>query len=234
MPTSRSCSSAHGPLCWQNIEHASFDRILQWKGKVEMPTLIDATRCPFCLRVRLVLAERQIPHEVTLVDLSNRPDWLIEKNPPRGQVPIWEDGDFTLPESRAIMEYLEEIHPERSLLPGSPEERGHVRYLMDRFDDFSSALNRVFKDPEDNDALELRLGYLEDALTQHDYLAGDAVTLADYHYLPWLLRADARGVPVRELPGVSAWIDRCAARPGIGELMAEFTDIAVAQAAAAR
>jgi glutathione S-transferase len=198
-----------------------------------MPTLIDATRCPFCLRVRLVLAERQISHDVTLVDLSNRPDWLIEKNPPRGQVPIWQDGDFTLPESRAIMEYLEEIHPERSLLPGTPEARGQVRFLMDRFDDFSSALMRVFKDAEDTDALELRLGHLEDALGKHDYLAGDEVTLADYHYLPWFLRAEARGVSVRHLPGISAWLDRLAARPGIGDLMAEFTDIAVAQASAA-
>ena len=41
-----------------------------------MLTLYDAPRCPFCARVRIVLAEKGIPHEAITVDLSDRPAWL--------------------------------------------------------------------------------------------------------------------------------------------------------------
>ena len=45
--------------------------------------LYDAARCPYCARVRLVLAEKAIDVERVEVDLSDRPSWLIELNPPK-------------------------------------------------------------------------------------------------------------------------------------------------------
>ena len=51
-----------------------------------------------------------------MIDLSDRPRWVIELNPPRGRVPVLDDG-FVLPESEVIMEYLEERYPEPPLLP---------------------------------------------------------------------------------------------------------------------
>lgn len=38
-----------------------------------MITLYDAARCPYCARVRILLAEKSIPYETIEVDLSNRP-----------------------------------------------------------------------------------------------------------------------------------------------------------------
>jgi glutathione S-transferase len=132
------------------------------------------------------------------------------------------------------MEYLEEVHhAERPLMPDTPEGRGHVRFLMDRFDDFSSALFKVFRDAEDTEAFENRLADLDDRLGKHDFLAGDDLTLADFMFLPWLIRAEARNVSVRHATNVAAWLDRLAARPGVGEEMKLFSDTAVAQAAAA-
>ncbi|HEX7525733.1 MAG TPA: glutathione S-transferase N-terminal domain-containing protein, partial [Gaiellaceae bacterium] len=74
--------------------------------------LIDATRCPYCARVRIALAEKGIDHEAVLIDLKDRPHWLLELNPPSGRVPVLEDG-FVLPESEVIMAYLDERYPER-------------------------------------------------------------------------------------------------------------------------
>ena len=85
--------------------------------------LIDATRCPYCARVRIALAEKGIEHDVTQVDLSDRPQWLRELNPPYGRVPVL-DG---LPESGVIMELLEELHPEPALLPADPAARARAR-----------------------------------------------------------------------------------------------------------
>ena len=83
-------------------------------------TLYDAARCPYCARVRIVLAEKDIEYETVEIDLSDRPAWLYEKNP-TGRVPvIEEDGWRPLPESAVIMEFLEERYPEPALLPPIP------------------------------------------------------------------------------------------------------------------
>ena len=77
--------------------------------------LYDAPACPFCARVRIVLAEKGLEYETVEVDLRDRPAWLYELNP-SGKVPVLDDG-FALPESAVIMEYLEERHPAPPLLP---------------------------------------------------------------------------------------------------------------------
>src|ERR1700733_13819378 len=48
---------------------------------------------------------------------------------PIGRIPVLDiDGD-TMPESEVIAEYLEEIHPEPSLLGTTPRETAHIRTL---------------------------------------------------------------------------------------------------------
>ena len=98
-----------------------------------MLTLYDADRCPYCARVRIVLAEKGLQYETVVVDLDDRPAWMYEKNP-LGRVPVLEEGAFVLPESAVIMEYLEERYPEPALLPVDAAERALARLAIDRFD----------------------------------------------------------------------------------------------------
>ena len=56
---------------------------------------------------------------------QRRPDYLAVH--PQGLVPALVDGGFVVPQSLAICEYLEEIHPEPRLLPGSARDRATVR-----------------------------------------------------------------------------------------------------------
>ena len=79
-------------------------------------TLYDADRCPYCARVRIVLAEKSVPYETVVVDLADRPAWLYEKNP-LGKVPVLEEDGLCIPESAVIMELLEERFPEPPLYP---------------------------------------------------------------------------------------------------------------------
>jgi stringent starvation protein A len=83
-----------------------------------MLTLYDAARCPYCARIRILLAEKEVSYETVEIDLENRPVWLYEKNSV-GRVPILEENGFVLPESRVIMEYLEERYPR----PAAPSFR---------------------------------------------------------------------------------------------------------------
>ena len=95
-----------------------------------MLTLYDAPRCPYCARARIVLAEKSIPYETVTIDLASRPDWLVERNPPDGRVPVLEEDGWVLPESVVIDEYLEERFPEPPLLPPDPGERDAVRHAI--------------------------------------------------------------------------------------------------------
>ena len=52
-----------------------------------MLTLYDAARCPYCARVRIVLAEKDVEYEPIEIDLADRPAWIYEKNS-TGRVPV--------------------------------------------------------------------------------------------------------------------------------------------------
>jgi len=175
-----------------------------------MLTLYDAARCPYCARVRILLAEKEIPHETVEIDLDNRPVWLYEKNPV-GKVPVLEEGGFVLPESRVIMEYLEERHPEPPLLPSGPAERALVRLWFERFDDLSRPYYRVVFEAETAEVLDAELAKLDAALAASPYLAGSQFSQADIAYVPWIIRAEGRaGVDLGRHENLRGWLGRLA------------------------
>ena len=184
-----------------------------------MLTLYDAARCPFAARVRIVLAEKDIPYEPVEIDLDNRPAWLYEKNP-AGRVPVLEeDGGLVLPESRVIMEYLEERFPEPALLPADPAGRALVRLRMERFEDFSSPYYELRKRPGGATArLDDGLAHLDDALADLPFLSGADYGLADIAFLPWILRAESfLGVNVRAHARLDDWLVRISERRAVAQ-----------------
>ena len=46
---------------------------------------------------------------------------------PLGAVPVLTDGDFTLTQSAAILEYLAELNPQSALIPDNPRDRAEMR-----------------------------------------------------------------------------------------------------------
>lgn len=180
-----------------------------------MLTLYDAARCPYCARVRILLAEKGIAYDTVEIDLDNRPGWLYEKNPV-GKVPVLEEDSFVLPESRVIMEYLEELHPEPPLLPSEPAERALVRLRLERFGDLSGPYYRVVFGGETAEALEAELAKLDAALAESPYLGGSTFSLADIAYVPWVIRAQARaGVDLGRHANLRRWLERLAERPSV-------------------
>jgi len=159
--------------------------------------LVDAPRCPYCARVRIALAEKGIEVERAEVDLSDRPQWLLELNPPDGRVPVL-DG---LPESQVIMEFLEDRFPEPPLLPADPAERARARLMLHRFDD---ALGR--------DYYAFRRGVENDLAGKLERLEVGQSLYVDVAYAPWVIRA-------REMLGLvlpqhlERWLDELVQRP---------------------
>jgi stringent starvation protein A len=185
-----------------------------------MLTLYDAARCPYCARVRIVLAEKSVAYETVAVDLDDRPRWIYDLNP-GGRVPVLDDDGRVLPESRVIMEYLEDRFPKPPLLPGDSMGRARVRLLIERFEetigDAYYALRRDRSSPSAGDDLNGALDQLDHVLTQQPYLSGAEYGLADCAYVPWVLRAEAAlVVDVRtRRRGLEAWLERLEERPAI-------------------
>jgi glutathione S-transferase len=179
-------------------------------------TLYDADRCPYCARVRIVLAEKGVPYDTVVVDLDDRPAWIYEKNP-LGKVPVLEEDDFVLPESAVIMEYLEERYPEPPLWPADPAERAVGRLLLERFDHLSRPYYALRRGDEDaGERLDAELAGLDSLLAGRPFLTGHEFGLADAAYLPWILRAESMlGVDLNAHPAVADWAARAGARPSI-------------------
>jgi glutathione S-transferase len=186
--------------------------------------------------VRFYLAEKGIDvprQEVDILGAENRRAEYLEINP-AGQLPTLElsDGTF-IAETAAIIEYLEELHPEPPLIGSTPKERAITRmwwrrveigicrpmvlgfYYSEAFDLFKTRFKCY---PEQAEALKeiARTGmrWLDGAMNE-PWLAGDRFTVADiclYCYVDQLWDV---GQPIPEdLGNLSAWFRRVGGRPG--------------------
>lgn len=205
-----------------------------------MNRLYHVPLSPFCRKVRLSLAEKKI--EVDLVEeryWEQDPDFL--RRNPAGKVPVLKMDGRTLTESAAICEYIEERHPSPSLMPSSPGSRHEVRRLVGWFDDkfhheVTSKLlyERVNKKitglgyPDSTNvkagakAIKYHLDYMGWLLDQRRWLAGDALSLADFaaaaHFssLDYISDIDwNRNANVRE------WFAKIKSRPAFRGLLAD-------------
>ena len=148
-------------------------------------------------KLRTYAAEKGLEIPYVIVNLAkgeHREEEFLAKNP-FGAVPLLEldDGSF-LNESLVIIEYLEELHPEPPMIGRTPEQRARTRRL-ERIAE-NGVLNKVAQyvhntksplgkppNPEKaNEALELMqkpLEVLDAELARHEFVAGDAPTIAD-------------------------------------------------------
>jgi len=181
-----------------------------------MLTLYDADRCPYCARVRIVLAEKGVEHETIAIDLSDRPMWLYEKNS-TGRVPVIEEDGWVLAESAVIMEYLEERYPEPPLLPVDPAERALSRLRIFRHDAFTDPYYAVRRGEEPARPLFAeQLERLDARLEERPWLGGSEYGLADIAYVPWVLRAQqVLGVDLDPYPALAEWLARMLQRPAV-------------------
>jgi glutathione S-transferase len=179
-------------------------------------TLYDADRCPYCARVRIVLAEKGIEYETVAVDLDDRPAWIFEKNP-LGRVPVVEEDTFVLAESAVIDEYLNERYPDPALWPADPGERALGRMLVFRFDELSRPYYALRRGEDGaSERFDAALAELDGVLEDQPSLSGREFGLADIAYVPWILRArDRMEVELTPFPALADWVARLEQRPSI-------------------
>lgn len=183
-----------------------------------------------CYKPRLLMAKlgRPFAHvEVDSSDGSTRKPEFLARNP-NGKVPLLEldDGRY-LAESNAILLYLGEG---TRFLPTDPFERALV-YQWLFFEQYSHepyvAVRRAIRTypnrahlatPERMAALlesgKHALGVMERQLAQTQFIAGQAMSVADIALYAYTHDAEVGGFALAEFPAISAWLKRVEADPG--------------------
>jgi glutathione S-transferase len=196
-----------------------------------MIRLYDYPDCPFCQKVRVVLAEKDLEYERLHVDLhkgeQRAPEFL--KLNPYGKVPVLIDEDIVIYDSTIINEYLDEEYPNPRLMPEDSAGRARVRLLEDFADNSFTPpagliLTELHKPEGERDAEKVRkyqseiarvLGRLEVILEGKEYLTSD-FSLADVAFVPRILVLSQLGVELdARLQNVASWIGRLRERPSV-------------------
>lgn len=178
-------------------------------------------------RVRIALAWKGIAYGQVPVHLlrdggQQRSDSYRRVNP-QGLVPALEEGGRVLAQSLAILEYLEETHPEPPLLPADAWARAEVRAMALAVACDMHPLNNLrvlnyLKGPLAQDAVAVSAWYrhwiaegfapLEELAQRHGdgrrFLYGDAVTLADVCLVPQMYNARRFGCDLTPYPTLVA------------------------------
>ncbi len=193
---------------------------------------------PFSSNARraLMIAKRlDLAVELELVDLptgaQHKPEFLALN--PNGAVPVLVDGDLVLTESNAIMIYFCEKAGEagRALYPADAQGRAHVnRWLFWTAShlgpaiaglNFENNLKKMFGQGEADPAQVARhegffkkfAGVLDGELAKREWVASNALSLADFCVAAPLMYAGAAKLPLAGLEHLARWFDRVQALP---------------------
>lgn len=203
-----------------------------------MIKLYDFPQSPYCQKVRLVLAEKELSFEKTFVDLvkneQKSPEFL--RLNPYGKVPVLVDEGEAIYDSTVINEYLEDEYPHPPLLPEDSGERARVRMFEDFADNSFTAQGgllaaelRKAAEQIDQDRVQRyrtdlirALEFLERQLEGKDYIAGE-FSFADLAFIPRMLQLPKLGVEIpARLRNVFAWTDRLLERASVRQLQQEL------------
>jgi glutathione S-transferase len=214
--------------------------------------LYGSSLSPFVRKVVAFGAEKGIEFEMRQAGIPSPSDEFLEASPFR-KMPALRDGEFTLPDSSAIVHYLEAKQPEPMLIPNDPKLRGKTIWFEEFADTILVAcgakifFNKVVAprflgrdgDLAAAEAAELKdlppiLEYLEKVVPDGDgFLVGDSLTLADLAVAgPFAnFRHTQTKVCPERYPRTVAYVDRILARPSLAPLVEREAELLAKRAA---
>jgi glutathione S-transferase len=184
------------------------------------------------LRVRWALEEAGQSYDVRLIGFEEKDTPAYRREQPFAQVPVLRDGDLTLFETGAILLHLGERHP--VLLPRDADARAQVTmwsfaalnsvepYVGNLANLVAFAMDQPWAGAQRPMLEEIalkRLGQVDDWLADRDYLAGE-FSAADILMTTVVRLLDGMGY-VERFARLTAWRDRCMARPAFRKALAD-------------
>ena len=198
--------------------------------------------CPFSRKVRLVLAEKGVPHELVRENPWEKRDEFVDLNP-AGETPVMVDADqgITLIGSQPIVEYFDETVDRMPMIHGNSVLRAEIRRMTEWFD---IKLYREAVEPLMNERMRKRLvnrespdtrilreamrtgsehlDYVDYLLDHRTWLAGSTMSLADLAAAAQISIADyLGGIDWKSHEQAKGWYIRMKSRPSFRPLLSE-------------
>lgn len=154
---------------------------------------------------------------------------------PNKTIPTYQDGEFILWESNAILSYLADKYDDGTLLPHNAEFRARAAQWMywsdgSLFPYIKAMMGLLVRTPAEQrdtarveelkQSLNRLIAMLNDDLAQRDYIAGDAFSIADMALAPLLYpwREVCHDRP--DFPHIENWFARIETRPAYRDIVA--------------
>lgn len=205
------------------------------------PTVFHIPVCPFCQRLEILLELKGRRDEVGfhLIDVTKpRPQWLLDKTRGTTSLPVLETSEGRiLKESLVILQYFEDVFPERPVAQRDPYRRAVEGMLVRMEGDFTMQGYRwvMNQDPERRATFEQAMleqyARLSDFLGEHapagPFLFDD-FGWAEVVFTPMFMRfwflEYYEGFSLPDEPRfarVRRWVDACLAHPATQQVTSE-------------
>ncbi|XP_026738338.1 uncharacterized protein LOC113501406 [Trichoplusia ni] len=151
--------------------------------------------CPFAQRTILALNAKEIDYEVVNIDLVDKPEWLASKSA-FTKVPALEIAEgVSIYESLVTVEYLDEVYPQRPLLPKDPVLKAKDKIIVEASVPLFSTFIKLVKAPEAVTDEVINSFFKASDFIQNElkgrgtkFLDGNQPGFADYMIWPWFER----------------------------------------------
>jgi maleylacetoacetate isomerase len=202
--------------------------------------LYNYFRSSASFRVRIALNVKGLPYEYVVVHLTR--DGGQQHAPafrainPDALIPVLDDGGQVLTQSLAIIEYLEETHPQPPLLPATPVDRAYARSIalgvaceihpLNNLRVLRYLVRQLKASDEQKNAwyrhwVEQGLAALEARLVAEGkcgrFALGDAVTLADVVLVPQIFNAQRFDCRLDHVPTIMRIFGHCMELPAFAD-----------------
>lgn len=203
--------------------------------------LIGAGPSPFVRKVRVVLAEKGLAYEHDpMVPFGVSEDY--KRMHPLGKIPTLRDGDKVVPDSSAILVYLEALQPTPAFYPEEPYARARAVWLEEFADTgLVEATGPIFqerflapvffkREPDEDrvakveaELLPPRFDYLERQIGDQEWLVDGRFTVADVAVGSQFVNFfHGRGeIDAARWPRLAAYVERVHGRPSFKGLIEE-------------
>ncbi|HWK35686.1 glutathione S-transferase family protein [Sphingomonas sp.] len=189
----------------------------------------------YCHKALVAFYENAIPFDYGVIDGSEPVTSTFARLSPMGKFPILVEGDRTIFEATAIIEYLHVRHPgDVRLIPDDPDQAVEVRMLDRFFDNYvMTPQGKVVIDHLRDSEHDLRgvrearamldraYAWLDERMAEREWAAAEQFSLADCAAAPALLYADwTHPIPER-FENLRAYRARLLARPSYARALDE-------------
>lgn len=187
---------------------------------------------------RLALEEKEIDYDLEEVDIfadtGPPPEYLAHN--PFGTIPCLMHGEFYLYETGAINRYIDETFPGATLQPTISAQRARMNQIISILDAYTYRpmvwdvyVQRIVVagggGQADENLIAEALPTLRNVLQQldqlraeHEFLAGDSISLADLHAYPMLryfIETPEGSAMLESFPRLRHWMEQMQTRPSV-------------------